>query len=108
MKNFRILLILLSLTLVQAVGFCEQINKPNISQQVYWGGASPKEVAARANRGNGVSSSSDGSPDMESSMFNPLGAYSTMIQMMNPNSSYNGIELQRQQADYVKQQVPNQ
>lgn len=107
MKNFRILLILLSLTLVQAVGICEQINRPNISQQVYWGGASPKEVAARANRGNGVNSSSDGSPDAEASMFNPLGAYGTMIQMMNPNSSYNGVEMQRQQADYVKQQVSN-
>lgn len=107
MKNFQILLLLLSLTLIQTVGICEQINRPNISQSVYWGGASPQEVAARANRSNGVSSASDGSPDAESSMFNPLGAYGTMIQMMNPNSSYNGVEMQRQQADYVKQQTSN-
>lgn len=107
MKNFRILLILLSLVLIQAVGICEQINRPNISQQVYWGGASPQEVAARANRGNGVSSSSDGSPDAQASMFNPLGAYGAMIQMMNPNSSYNGVEMQKQQADYAKQQTSN-
>lgn len=105
MKNFKILLLLLSLTLTQAVGVCEQTNRPNLSQQVYWGGASPQEVAARANRGNSVSGPNDGASEMSQSMFNPLGAYSTMIQMMNPNSSYNGVEMQRQQADYVKQQT---
>ena len=105
MKIFQILLILLGFVFIQTVGYCEQTNKPNISQQLYWGGSSPSAVAAQANRGNGVNSSADGSPDAEQSSFNPMGAYGTMIQMMNPNSSYNGVELQRQQADYVKQQV---
>lgn len=105
MKNSKILLILLGFIYTQLIGNCEMPNKPNVSQKIYWGGASPNAVAAQANRRYGVNSSSDGSPDAEQSMFNPIGAYGNMLQMMNPSNTYNAVEMQKQQADYVKQQV---
>lgn len=105
MKNYSILLILLGLICFQTIGYCAQAERQNISQKIYWGGSSPSAVAAQANRGNGVSSSSDGTPDSQVPMFNPLGAYGNMIQMMNPYNTYSGIEMQRQQVDYVKQQT---
>lgn len=105
MKNYSILLILLGFVCIQTIGYCEQTERQNISQKIYWGGSSPSSVAAKANRGNGVSSSADGTPDPEMPMFDPLGAYGNMIQMMNPYGNYSGVEMQRQQTDYVKQQV---
>lgn len=104
MKNFKVLLLLAGLMFVQVVGYCEQVERQNVSQKIYWGDSSPSAVAAKA---NGKYSLGSDSPDGETPLFNPIGAYGNMLQMMNQYNSYSGIEMQKQQNDYVKQQVSN-
>lgn len=102
MKVLKILLALFSFICLQAIGYCDVQNKPNISEKIYWGNSSPSAVAAKANQNSSINSDSSSA---DPSLYNPMGAYGNMLQMMNPMNSYSGIEMQKQQADYVKQQV---
>jgi len=104
MKNFKILLVLFSVLCLQAIGYCNPSDKPNLSEKIYWGGSSPSSVAAQANRANSLSSSDK--PNTEPPLINPIAGFGNMMQMSNPNS-YSGLEQQKQQTDYVKQQMSN-
>ena len=105
MKSSKVLLILFSVLCLQAMGYCNASDKPNLSEKIYWGGSSPNAVAAQANRMNSLNSSPNSS-NAEQSIINPLAGFGSMMQMMN-TSSYSGLEQQKQQTDYVKQQVSN-
>lgn len=104
MKMSKILLILFSFLCFHSIGYCECSGKVNLNQKIYWGSSSPNSVAEQANKRSPFSTSPD-SPYAEPMLIDPLGAYGTMLQMMNPGTTYNNMDIQRQQMDYVKQQI---
>lgn len=106
MKIAKFMLVLISLIYVQAIGYCNSQKSGNLLEKIYWEGSSPSAVAAQANKMQSLNPSASPTDDGQAPMLNPMGAYGSMFQMMNTDS-YNTVEMQRQQADYVKQQVQN-
>lgn len=101
-----IVLIILSLMVFSAAAYCQN------SGQVYWGGTSPKDVAAKANGMSfGSGSGGDGCAiPMGGMNFDPaMGMMNSLLMMQNGGASMNNPyqlqDMQRQQQDYAKQQM---
>lgn len=105
MKYIQIVLILFSLMVFSSAGYCQDAGR------VYWGGTSPKDVAAKANGMQyGSASGADYSIPMGGMNFDPaMGMMNSMLMMQNGGVSANNPcqmqEQQKQQLDYAKQQM---
>lgn len=102
--RIKIILFLLCFICFHTVSYGESTNTKSLSNKTYWGGSSPKDVAARANRMPSLNPSASSDDSSSDSIINPLGSLSNMLQMVN-TSTYNAVEQQKQQVDYVKQQI---
>lgn len=96
----------LCLIIFSTAAYCQD------SGRVYWGGVSPKDVAARANGMSfGSGSGGDGCAiPMGGMNFDPaMGMMNSMMMMQNGgqglNNPYQMQDQQRQQIDYAKQQM---
>lgn len=99
-----IVLILFSIMVFSAAGYCQDSGK------IYWGGATPSSVAAKANNMQYGSGSGGGSYNVPvgGMDFNPaMGMMNSMLMMQNGTMAdpYQMQQMQRQQFDYTKQQM---